>query len=291
MLKAYYGKGWPGSTAAAIRRYGRTLGYEEVYLNTTPLRRRDAFSYLYGRSDDHRYYWWKLRAAQKALALYHESPGAFRSAWEALLPGRAREAVWYPAAPAEALSGLRELEFAVRKGRLVSVPPYPEYRQRAAPFDTAHGAAYRVLRPEACGALLLLARAFRNVGGTTALPLGDLTLTQEYAAHRQAARPPKPADPPLPPGPEPPKLPETVPPADFDFHLTGLVFDILKPPRPDQSKLLEYVLGYCADRGVLAWQDVRSDGERRYHVAPNPVYARVLATIAATGRAPDWVKL
>src|SRR5262249_30040336 len=54
LLKRYLGKAWPGFLAEAIRfgPSGRLLTFEEVYFETTPRARPDAFTYLYGRSDD-----------------------------------------------------------------------------------------------------------------------------------------------------------------------------------------------------------------------------------------------
>src|SRR5581483_4640032 len=124
-LRKYLGNAWPGSSAAAIRfgRHGQPLRYEDLYFSTTPRARRDAFAYLYGRSDDHRYYWWKLRASQEVIALYRRDPAAFQRQWEAFFPGRSKEAVWYPDAPAESLADLAALQAACASRRLVPVGP------------------------------------------------------------------------------------------------------------------------------------------------------------------------
>jgi hypothetical protein len=62
-----------------------------------------AFDYLYGRSDDHRHYWWKLRAAGEAIAERRRDPDGFRRRWEAFLPGRFAEAAWYPDGPSRSV--------------------------------------------------------------------------------------------------------------------------------------------------------------------------------------------
>src|ERR1044071_4269225 len=92
------GKRWQGSAAGAI---GKNVHFDDVYFNSTPQSHADAFSYLYSRLDDHRFYWWKLQAARHAIALYRSNRQEFTRQWEALLPGRARESVWYPDFDAE----------------------------------------------------------------------------------------------------------------------------------------------------------------------------------------------
>src|SRR5207248_1180043 len=78
-----------------------------------------------------------------------------------------------------------------------------------------------------------------------------------------ARRPRKPAPKrPLPPS---APLPGGGPPPDFNYHSTGLAFDLLRPTDDRRRKLLEYALGWLQDRGVL-WQMEEADaGPRRYH--------------------------
>lgn len=288
-LRKYLGNAWPGSAAAAIRfgRHGQPLRYEDLYFSTTPRTRRDAFSYLYGRSDDHRYYWWKLRTSQEAVALYRRAPAAFQRQWEAFFPGRSKEAVWYPDAPAEALADLAALQAACASRRLVPVGPRAEYAIRPAPLAPQAAQWYAALRPEAAGALRLVTAAYRQAGGDGRLQVGDMALTQEYVAQAKALHPPPPPKGLIwPPDPDAQTLPGGGPPADFDYHTTGLAFDLLRPADSRQRKILEYALGALQDRQIVLWVDAKDRGERRYHVVPNPRYAQALAKVAATGQAP-----
>lgn len=284
-LRMYLGRAWPGSTAAAIRRGGpggRALRFEDVYFNTTPRGRPDAFRYLYGRSDDHRYYWWKLRAAEETIARYRRDPAEFARQWEAFLPGRALEAAWYPDAPAEAVESRAELRAALAAGDLVPVTARPGLVVRTLPGGAA------ALRPEAKGALLLIAAVYRKAGGTEAIVAGDLTVTREGVARRRAQgekvrkkEPARPLDPLLL-GP----LPGGGPALDFDFHATGLVFDLARPAKPQQRKVLEYALGWLRDRGILTWSVPRDYAARAYHVAPHPRHAAALSRIGRSGSVP-----
>lgn len=283
-LQRYLGSAWPGSTAAAIRygRAGKPLSFEHLSLTIGPRSHPQAFDYLYGRGDDHRYYWWKLRTAQEGLALYRRDPAAFRRQWEAFLPGRAKEAYWHPDGPQKAITDLPTLEAACRERRLLPVNARAEYLVRPAP-SPLHAA----LRPEAKGALILLATAYRRAGGSGRLQIGDLIRTQEEIDREKARRPPSVTGPLWPPAPTTQTLPGGGPPPDFDFHATGLAFDVLRPPDPRQRKILECALDYLFNRQILWWMDVRDRGLRHYHVVPNPRYAAALARIGETGRVPS----
>lgn len=286
-LHKYLGSAWPGSAAIAIRsgHKGQPLRYEDLYFTTTPRAHPEAFAYLYGRSDDHRYYWWKLREAQEVLALYRRDPTGFERAWEALLPGRQEAAYWYPTAPQEALTTLPDLKAAYASRRLISVTPQPEFDVRATPLDAQNAVWYAALRPEAKGALILVATAYRRASGKGRLQVGDMTLTQAYLTQARTLHPPPPPRGPFwPPDPDAQSLPGGGPSPDFDFHVTGLAFDLLRPSDPQQRKVLEYTLGYLQDRRILDWIEARDRGEQRYHVVPSPHYAAALARIATPGQ-------
>lgn len=286
-LRAYLGPAWPGSARTAIQSGRRAGGlrFEDLYLTTTPRARPAAFAYLYGRSDDHRYYWWKLRAAENALALYRRDPAAFHQQWEAYLPGRAKEAFWYPDGPAQALANLPALQQAHAQRRLVPVKKLPFLVVPNAPLDVPQARWYAAVRPPAKGALILVAAAYARIGGSKPLVTGDLTLTQAYVDRARALYPPSGPKPPLWP-PDLQTLPGGGPAPDFDFHTTGIAFDLEKPSVSADRKTLLYALGWCADRQILWWREDEARGTRHYHVVPNPHYAVALARIAASERAP-----
>jgi hypothetical protein len=295
LFQAYHGG--ENGVRRTLARFGargdRLPDYETVYLTTTPRTRPAAFSYLYGRSDDHRYYWWKLRAAQEAIAAYRRDREAFRRRWQALLPGRTKAAVWYPDADKTAFADRAALQRAVTGGRLVAVSPRPGL---LLPSGAPRGhPTLLLLRPEAAGALTLVTTAFRRAGGggsAGVLIAGDLSLTQEDVNRRGGpARayplPPR-GRPLLPPLPDARTLSGGLGPhEDFDYHTAGLAFDLLRPDNDRERKVLEYVLGYFADRDILWWrEEVSVDGSgRRYHVVPNKRFAASLAAF----RTPDTV--
>ncbi len=77
------------------------------------------------------------------------------------------------------------------------------------------------------------------------------------------------------------------PPADFDYHTVGIVFDLLRPADDRDRKLLEYALNQLEDLGAIAFAETREGGERRYHVAPNPHYAAAFESIVRRGGRPE----
>ena len=204
LLKLYTGSDWRGNAARAIegaKGEGR-LRYEDVYFGATPHAHRAAFTYLYGRSDDHRHYWWKLRASANALAEYRRDPAAFQRRWESLLPGRLQDASWYPEGPEISFQTLASIEQS--RDRLMPVEPGPEYKVRPAPLDPIHAREYSTLRPESLGALLLVIEAYHRAGGTGIIEMGDLTLTQQYVLEARRLHPPRPIPGPIwPPSPQP----------------------------------------------------------------------------------------
>ncbi|HLV79848.1 MAG TPA: hypothetical protein VKT32_06175, partial [Chthonomonadaceae bacterium] len=270
-----------------------------VYFTARSASHSDAFGYLYGRSDDHRHYWWKVLAAQQVIALYRRDPAAFQAKWSASLPGRPQDAAWYPDAQKLALTDTSALQDGVSRHLLVPVTPAPAFTVRLAASDPPGagsqtgerpdpGGACAVLRPEAKGTLLLLETLYRRAGGPGTLEIGELTHTLSYAQQQRRLHPPPPPRGPLwPPDPVEQALPGGGPPPDFDFHTTGLAFDILRPATARQRAMLEYALGYLADRDVAAWIEAKDRGGRRYHVVPNPRYAAALARITSAAVVPS----
>ncbi|MCW3099348.1 MAG: hypothetical protein JWL77_4966 [Chthonomonadaceae bacterium] len=284
-LKFYLGKKWPGTAAKAIRtgNHGDRLSFEDVYFTTSPLAHAEAFRYLYGRSDDHRRYWWKIRASQEALAAYRQDPTAFQKEWLGYFPGRPTDAYWYPDAPdSSSFAEIGALQRAWTEKRLLPVLSDSTFRIRPEPLDPTQSALYSGLRPASLGLLRLVEKTYRATGSTLPLTVGDLTLTTPLAIRARELAPPKPLKPPL----WPPNVvrvhpPGDGPPPDFDFHTTGIAFDILRPPDDKQRKALEYALDSLEDRRILAYTDAKDHNERRYHVVPNPAHADALSRMAS----------
>jgi len=277
LLSRYLGPQWPGSAASAIRsgNSGNRVTFEDVYLSASPSSHPEAFLYLFGRGDDHRHYWWKLLVAEEAIALYRQNPDEFRKQWLALGPGHATESIWYPGATEMPLLHLGDIRQATTAGRLAPIEDTPFLTMRPAPLDKPHAAAYCALRPASCGALSLLAAAYRQAGGTAKLTVGDCAISLDYVNAKKQHFPAPPARFPMPPEAEISKVTNLGPPARFDYHTTGIPFDILRPTDRTQKKILEYTLGYFKDRRIMAWRDENVGTEpKHYHIVPNSAYAK-----------------
>jgi hypothetical protein len=219
--------------------------YESLYWSLTPKEHLPALLYLYGRSDHHRYYWWKIQVAREVLRAFREDRAELTRRWQALLPGRSREVLWYPKAQTE-------------------------------PIVT-------MLRPEAQSLLNKIDHLYHEIGGKESLAPLELSLSPEKRKIRQQEwrrKHPKPsAKLLLPPLPSPYKPPtEGLPAFDFDYHNTGVVFDLAQSRNRTERTLLEYALSTYADLGVLAYSLEKEANPPRYHILPNPRHTQALLT-------------
>jgi hypothetical protein len=264
-------RGVLASRGGGYQRVREPLSFEELYFRTSPLTHPMAFSYLYGRSDNHRYYWWKILAAERAIEVYRRDPREFLEQWRALRPGQRLEVVWYPNSKELSFRDVAELKRGYASGELVRWPASARNRGLVlgdvAPLDPANGFQYKGLRPEALGALYRIAAVYlANGGSKQALRIHSLVQPEAYRAQLNARRPPtwmrrvtKPEDVPI------------------DMQPTGLCFDIERPTTEWNRKVLEYALGILADRNQIAWVEEREQGPRRYHITPAPQFRQELA--------------
>jgi hypothetical protein len=269
-------RGVLASRGGAVTRVRPHLTYADFYFGITPRTHPQAFGYLFGRSDDHRYYWWKVLMAERAIALYRRDPKEFERQWQALRPGQRMEVAWHPRHEELAFRDVAALRRGYADGTLVRLPADLGARGielgPIAPLDAANAYHYKGLRPESMGALLRVAGLYRRHGGRAALRVLSLMQTTQYSALLDARYPTP-----------PPK--EPVDPADLpiDLHPTGLTFDIQRPVSDWDRKVLEYALGILYDRSEISWLIERERGPSRYHITPNPAHARSLSQ-AVPGR-------
>ena len=238
------------------------LPYAELYRGVSPSATPAAFNYLYGRSDDHRYYWWKVLMAERALELYRRDPAEFERQWRSLQPGVSSDAQYYPDPTPLQFADSGALQEAYRDGLLVSLPSNAAAlgmrTANIAVLDPASSNLHKGLRPEAMGALLRLLRVYRSHGGRAPLTLTAMVRSNAYCDLWDARYP----DPPLHPS----------VPVDPEYHSTGLAFDLQIPPADWDRKVLQYALGRLYDTLRITWRPERDAGTRRYHVTVNPEF-------------------
>lgn len=246
---------------------GRWLPYTELYQRVSPSATPAAFSYLFGRSDDHRYYWWKVLMAERALDLYRQDAQEFERQWRELQPGLNADAAFYPDPTTLQFADNSALQAAYRAGELVSLPG----NAGALGLRTVNLAALapestslqKGLRPEGMGALLRLAQIYRSSGGQEPLSVVSMVQSEAYRQLWESRYP----DPPLPAG----------VPRDPEFHTTGVTFDVRRPTRDWDRKVLEYSLGRLYDSLRVSWRKENEAGSQRYHVVANPKFKDELA--------------
>ncbi|MGV3722492.1 MAG: hypothetical protein ACO1SX_16420 [Actinomycetota bacterium] len=162
---------------------GRWLPYTEMYQRVSPTATPAAFSYLFGRSDDHRYYWWKVLMAERALDLYRKDATEFERQWRDLHPGLNADAVFLPETDQRQFADNAALAAAYRAGELVRLPASAAAlgirTQNIAVLAPQSAGLHKGLRPEAMGALLRLAHIYRSQGGQQ--PLTAVSLVQSNA--------------------------------------------------------------------------------------------------------------
>jgi len=287
-LREYCGARWPGSAYAAIRDCGegtaghRDLTFEDVYFGSSPSNHPESFRYLYGRGDDHRHYWWKLRAAQEALDLYARNTAESARVCKGFYPGSPAPTVWYGKTHPSLLT-LDDLNAAHGNRDLVLVSPTRDLELVNTVDDPINAKAYDVLRPSAAGALELIMTAYRKCGGASQIRILDLTRTLDLNLRRDrrlaASRPPIAAvDKPKWPPPEDPITDQ------FDYHISGIEFDIERPMNENDRMIMDYCIGYFEDRGIV--MRIESKEENAWQIVPNPKYANALDDISQKGKLP-----
>lgn len=259
-MSLFAGSGARSMLASRSLGYGMSLPYSELYPRVTPNGTPAAFSYLFGRSDDHRYYWWKVLGAERALDLYAKDPAEFERQWQELKPGYNIDVAWYKEPEGLQYADAAALKQAYASGELVRLPAAAiklgVRTADLAPLAPGSAPLFKGLRPEAMGALLRIAHIYRSARVTEPLVLLTMVQSAEYRALWDAANPP----PPLP--------PDT--PRDPEYHTTGLVFDLRRPARDWDRKVLEYALSRLYDGRRISWR--LENGRRTYHVVVNPEF-------------------
>ncbi|CCW34064.1 hypothetical protein CTKA_00930 [Chthonomonas calidirosea] len=278
LLYLYTGKTAPTNSLILHGDQGHPLTYAQVYLTISPHRHVRAFDYLYSRGDDHRHYWWKVLEAAHLLEYFRKDPGALFPTWNALMPGRLQDAVWYPKGPTYAFDTPSEVEEAVKKHLLLSVQNLTDVRIS---IPTSSNHRFPLLRPEAYGTLRLINALYKQFGGTEPLTVGDCLLLNPSSPSAKADSNPASSYVAGTNSSENRPHANVGPPLSFSYHATGLVFDLLPPADKKSLHRLEYTLDFLADRRIIAVTPAHDNGLDRWHICPNPLYGQALAEWSA----------
>ncbi len=258
LFTASMGRSSFGSRSASFH----AVPYTELYRRVTPRATPAAFSYLFGRSDDHRYYWWKVLMAEQVLDLYRSDAAEFERQWQALKPGYSTDVVYYPEPASLQFEDNEALRVAYLSQELVPLPAgaaaWGIRTANLSVLEPESASLFKGLRPEAMGTLLRLGRLYREHGGKSPLTAVAMVQTNEYRRLWIARYPQQP-------------LPRGTP-RDPEYHSTGLVFDLQRPKEEWDRKVLEYALGRLYDSLRVSWRKENEAGSQRYHVVVNPSF-------------------
>ncbi len=240
-----------GNLQTALRLYGGAVGYTQLYVDSTPLRHADAYSWLARLGDDSATYLWRVDAARQVMRLYRTDPSAL-----------AREAALQAAAPSAELAlrppdqtpGFPDagaVAAARRSGALVPVAPTA--------FAQPDGPRY--LRPDALAVAVYLAAAVRAIGRNPApleltaatTPTADLGAVAR-ASHGLADRDP--------------------------LHMTGYAFDVARTyATPTQAVAFQFILDRLQALDVIAW----TRHARIIHIVAGPRVALLRGVLTGSG--------
>ncbi len=278
LLRAYCGAKWAGSVENAVcaSTANSELTFETIYLNVAPRSHAAAFTYLYGRGDDHRHYWWKLLAAERGLALLRTDRAGFDHKCANLMPGKPAAALWYDTKSASPLQDAADEAYAIKQGWLTPVVDRAGIKMASNANSAIGGKGF--LQKPAIGTLLLIVAASRQCGGKSVVTVSDTVRTLEQNVQQAS---------------QSRVMLSRYPPADvqpsFDFRTVGVAFDLVKPTDKADRKILDYCIGYFEDRNIV----VRTESANRdkWQCVPNPSFSSVLAGLADGTEIPALINL
>ena len=233
------------------------LSYARLYFDSSPTRRRDAWSRLASFGDDSQTYYWRVLAARDIMRLYRQDPARLERLAELHGHGPSAERVLQPPPSRQHFATPAALASALRKGVLQPLPDGrnrfhyrldPRLGQLVAGLG-APAIAYRSLRPRAVRLLAYLTSA------VFVLSKEPRPLTVTRAAYDQASG-------------------QLLTPRDLDdrdehssLHSGGFAFDVRRRyGSPAQAEAFQWTLERMQALGLIAW----SRGKSVIHVVVSP---------------------
>lgn len=252
VLRSYSGRaGEP--IATVVEEDG--LDYAQIFFDSSPLSRRQAWERLASLGDDSQTYYWRVLAAGEIMRLSRERPaeldrlaelhGRRPSAEHVLLPPELTPRFALPSDVERARSAGAVGPFCTGPSAACEIGPQVG---RLAPALSADPYDYRTLRPRAGALLGYLAARVRDLSGAE-LPLRVTSAVYDEAyASRLAGGDPQ---------------PET----HLSVHTTGYSFDIRRRYASGaQAEAFQYTLERLEALGLIAWMR----GKQVIHITVSP---------------------
>jgi hypothetical protein len=232
------------------------LDYARVYFDSSPERHEAAWARLASFGDDSQTYYWRVLAAREIMRLYREDPAQLERVAELHGRGPSEQLVFHPTDARRRFATPTDLERAVARGVLRSLPSDP-VRERLA-VDPSLGrvtaglaadpAVYRALHPKALGVLRYMARRVFELGKS------ERPLTITRAAYDEASGPVL----------TPPDLDKAT---HASVHATGYSFDVRRRYESGaQAQAFQWTLERLQALGLITW----TRGRAVIHVTVSP---------------------
>lgn len=187
VITAYVGnKDASGQIAGVVAR--NEIDYARLYFDSSPQNRSEAYDLLAGFGDDSSLYLWRVRASAQILQDFRSDRSGLESSISLATQKATLEETYHPESQTQIFEEPGDIADATDDGELIRVPS-----DRALGFKLAgqvgelasdldqDPALYRVLRPEALGALTYLAGKVKAVSGESKpLTVTSLSRDQTY---------------------------------------------------------------------------------------------------------------
>lgn len=207
------------------------MTYSRLFFDSSPLEHVEAWDLLSSLGDDSSTYLWRVRAAQRIMALYRDDPGELKRLARLQTAKATQEEVLHPEGSTEVFADAAAIRRARADGELIPIPADGDYGYRIendlgelAPNFGAKPALYRALRPEAVATLIYMGEKVREInGGKGALKVSSAVRDQAYQDQLVGVNS------------------EATP--NYSLHTTGYAFDIVRDYSSDaQAEAFQFVL-------------------------------------------------
>lgn len=175
-----------GPIAGVVSR--NEIDYARLYFDSSPQNRSEAYELLAGFGDDSSLYLWRIRASAGILEDFRSDRAGLNSSIALATEKATLEETYHPESETEVFLEPDDIADATDDGELIRVPDDPalgfklagQVGELAEDLDR-DPALYRVLRPEALGALTYLAGKVKAVSGDSKpLTVTSLSRDQTY---------------------------------------------------------------------------------------------------------------
>ena len=207
------------------------MTYSRLFFDSSPLEHAEAWNLLSSLGDDSSTYLWRVKAAQRIMALYRDDRAGLERLARLQTAKATQEEVMHPESSTEVFADAAAIRRARADGELIAIPIGGDYGYRVekdlgelAPNFGVGPSLYRALRPEALATLIYMAEKVREINdGKGTLKVSSAVRDQAYQDQLVGVNS------------------EATP--NYSLHTTGYAFDIPRDYSSDsQAEAFQFVL-------------------------------------------------